>query len=173
MKYRPENAKTNKQKFLVYHNLYHHWVRWTHKHHPRQAESMNLHKDKTQLVWIEGLPGVGKTFVILTLRNIVRNIHQRNSADLATAPTGCAAAHIHGSTNTRSYSIPIGEEAKKPPKNLSSSNKKKLEELSKLHRKVTAYLDDEHSMDSRARHVRKGVPPPSQSSPSCPARPSR
>lgn len=57
-------------------------------------------------MWIEGLPGVGKTFWILCIRNIMQNIHQRNSPDIATAPTGCTALQISGTTNYLVYRFP-------------------------------------------------------------------
>ena len=63
---------------------------------------MTMPTNLTQLVWVEGLPGVGKPFLIWCLTNIVRNINKRNSVDLAMVPTGCAASHMEGGTKIRS-----------------------------------------------------------------------
>ena len=42
--YRPEKAMTEEQKFLVYHHLYHQYVRWTHEHKPEDVgENGNIH----------------------------------------------------------------------------------------------------------------------------------
>ena len=35
--YRPEKAMTEEQKFLVYHHIYHQYVRWMHEHHPEDV----------------------------------------------------------------------------------------------------------------------------------------
>ena len=48
--YRPENCKSHEQRILVYHNLYHQWL----KYNNRDDEHW---RHKTQLVWVEGLPG--------------------------------------------------------------------------------------------------------------------
>ena len=67
-KYRPENARSYEQKFLVYHHLYHHWLRWTREHNPELAQTLDLPEDKTQLVWVEGLPGMSTNYVFCHLR---------------------------------------------------------------------------------------------------------
>ncbi|KAL7537702.1 hypothetical protein ACHAXR_008006, partial [Thalassiosira sp. AJA248-18] len=142
--YQPRNAKTDGQKFLVYHNLYHHYLRVQHKqghlHHP----------PPTQLVKVEGLPGVGKTFIILTLRNIARRIEGRNNADLASTPTGCSAFLIHGSTHYRLLSISAGKkEMKKPPTTKTSSNALEVAALTTRLRNCEIHLMDEDSMNGR------------------------
>ncbi|EJK44668.1 hypothetical protein THAOC_36777, partial [Thalassiosira oceanica] len=56
--YRPENVKTFEQRFLVFHSMYHHWLRWIRKNDPNVVEERHLPNDLTQLVWVEGLPGM-------------------------------------------------------------------------------------------------------------------
>jgi hypothetical protein len=68
-----------------------------------------------QTIYVEGLPGTGKTFIINTLRNIVKIIYRSNVADAASAPTECTAALIEGSTHARMMKISIGREAVKAP----------------------------------------------------------
>ena len=40
--FRPENAKTEQQQFLIYHHLYHHWLRWMHENHKEDVGAFNL-----------------------------------------------------------------------------------------------------------------------------------
>jgi len=56
--YRPENAKTDEQRFLIYHHLYHQWL----KHHNDEGADVTTNdcSRKTQFVWVEGLPGMCK-----------------------------------------------------------------------------------------------------------------
>eukprot|EP00957_Ditylum_brightwellii_P170600 12985487-Ditylum_brightwellii.AAC.1 len=42
----------------------------------------------------QGKPGTGKSFVIMTLRNITRKIMKANLVDAASDPTGCAPTLI-------------------------------------------------------------------------------
>ena len=56
--------------------------------------------------FIEAKHGTCKSFVLKTMRNITRLIHQIKSADLASALTCCAGALIAGSTYSRCCSIP-------------------------------------------------------------------
>ena len=60
------------------------------------------------MIFVEGKPGSGKTFVIKTLCNINRIISQTNLSDMASDPTGCASALIGGSTHFRTCRIPVG-----------------------------------------------------------------
>ena len=115
-----------------------------------RQERLHLPPNLTQLVWIEGLPGTGKTFCIRTLTNIVRQIHKTNSADLASAPTGCAASHIGGTTNHRAMLLPTKQsEVKKAPTNPKNPNSDKVKEAHNLMTLVSAFFEDEHSMRSK------------------------
>ena len=98
---------------------------------------------------VEGKPGTGKTFVTKTLRNVTRLLWGSNSADMASAPTGCAAALIDGKTHCRSCSIPTGTKFYKPPTNLKSSDPLRLRAMRVAMCLVISWFMDEHSMVSR------------------------
>ena len=111
---------------------------------------LQLPPNLTQLVWIEGLPGTGKTFCIRTLTNINRQVHKTNSADLASAPTGCAASHIGGTTNHRAMLLPTKKaDVNKPPSNPKNPNSDRMKEAHNRMSRVTAFFEDEHSMRSK------------------------
>lgn len=112
----PENVKSPAQKFLVYHHLYYQYQHFLFN--TGQLPS----RPPSQCIYVEGLPGVGKTFVINTIRNITRIIYNSNRADLASAPTGCAAALIDGSTHCWAAAIPTGKRLYKAPTNIAISN---------------------------------------------------
>jgi hypothetical protein len=50
-------------------------------------------------ILVKGLPGVGNAWIINTLHNITMLLFKRNSADMATTPTGSSAALIQGKTH--------------------------------------------------------------------------
>ena len=100
----------------------------------------------SQNIYVEGLPGTGKTFIIKTLRNMIRKIHKSNHCDIASAPTGCAAALINGSTHARSMSLPVGKKATQCPSNIEDTNLERINFLRDTHRKLKARIMDEHSM---------------------------
>ena len=140
----PTNVKSKEQKFLVYHNLYYHYL-WD-----LYEKGLLPEPPPTQLVKIEGLPGVGKTFVIMCLRNIARRIKQSNGADLTSAPTGAASFLINGRTHYRLYSIPTQKKQfKAAPKNLSISNADRVRELHTNAMNAEVVLMDEDSMVGR------------------------
>ena len=89
----PEKCQGLAQKFLIYHHLYYHY----------RLQLYRMKEIKTrppcQFVFIEGKPGTGKTFVTRTLRNCTRMLSNNSNSDMASAPTGCAAALIDGSTH--------------------------------------------------------------------------
>lgn len=138
--HRPENAKTSGQKFLIYHQLYWQYQMWLYK----RGEIHTL--PQMQTVYLEGLPGTGKTFVINTIRNIVKSITKSNHADAAVAPTGCAASLIEGSTMARFFSLPVGKKATKAPSNIETTNVNRIKFLTQRLRRVSTLLMDEHSM---------------------------
>ena len=70
------------------------------------------------IFFVEGKAGTGKTFVTKTLRNCRRMLSNNNNSDIASAPFGCAAALIDGSTHCQSLSIPAGPRLHKPPTNI-------------------------------------------------------
>ena len=104
----------------------------------------------TQLVKIEGLPGVGKTFVIMCLCNIARHVKQSNGANLTSAPTGAASFLISGRTHYRLYSIPTQKKKfKAAQKILSISNADRVRELHTNAMNANVVLMDKDSMVGR------------------------
>ena len=85
----------------IYHHLY--YEREWKRHEDQEIDTL----PDSQNIYVEGLPGTGKTFIIKTLRNMIRKIHKSNHCDIASAPTGCATALINGSTHARSMSLPV------------------------------------------------------------------
>ena len=84
--------------------------------------------------------------IINTLRNIVKIIYCSNVTDAASAPTGCAAALIDGSTHARMMKIPIGREVVKAPSSIQTTNSHQLKYLQDEFRSLNTILMDEHSM---------------------------
>ena len=103
----------------------------------------------SQTVFVEGLPGVGKTFLIRTLRNITKIITNRNDSVMASAPTGCAASMIDGSTHNRQLGVPCGKSLAKAPSNMKVSNAMDARARITAMRNCYTYLEDEHSMKGR------------------------
>ena len=115
------------------------------------------------------LLGVGKTFVILTIRNIVRTICGRNTADIATAPTGCAASLINGSTHHSIFKIPTKKkDLQKSPFVRASSNVRDTRAFNHRLSIANTFIRDEHSMVSAEieawieHQMRMARQPPSQ-----------
>ena len=85
--------------------------------------------------------------MILTLRNIVRNTTKSNRTDIATAPTGCAAALIRGTTNHRRFGIPTNKNVlTAAPTNRTKGNSLQLQQAHCSMCRATALFKDEHSM---------------------------
>ena len=144
--YRPEQAKTKSQKILIFHFLL----------CMKELFDYNDSSDKTTLlrppdrrVLVEGLPGVGKSWIINTMRNITRLLFNCNGADVASTPTGCSAALIDGKTHFRLMSIPTGAAFKKVPSNMIESNRDRIEAARMTMSRVAAWFMDEHSMNGR------------------------
>ena len=102
-----------------------------------------------QFVFIEGKPGTGKTFITRTLRNCTRMLTNNSNSDMASAPTGCAAALIEGSTHCRSLSIPAGQKLHKPPTNINNQKADRVKATKKLMCEVISRFMDEHSQSGR------------------------
>ena len=79
-----------------------------------------------QKIYVEGLPGTGKTFIINTLCNIIKIIYHSNDADAASAPMGYTAALTDGSTHARIIKISIRIEAVKAPSSIMTTNSNQL-----------------------------------------------
>ena len=68
---------------------------------------------------------------------------------MASAPTGCAAALIDGSTHCRSLSIPAGQRLHKPPTNVKSQKADSIKAMKKSLCEVISRFMDEHSQSGR------------------------
>jgi hypothetical protein len=142
--HKPENCKGSAQKFLIYEHIYYHYQIELYKTGQLENQPPSL------FTLVEGKPGTGKTFVTKTLRNITRKITGRNSSDMASAPTGCAASLIEGTTHCRCCSIPVGGPFQKSPSNLKSSDPNKVRAMKIAMSGVVTRLMDEHSMAGRS-----------------------
>ena len=145
--YHPRKAKSEEQKFLMHHHLYTQYVLKKYRENQGSGEPSEL--PPMQSVYIEGLPGVGKTHCILTIQNMTRVINNTNTADMSSAPTGCAASLIHASTNCRVGYIPTGDKFYKAPSNALMSNHEELMASRKSYCSVITRIIDEHSMMGR------------------------
>ena len=111
----PENVITDAPKFLVYHQLY-------HQSQLEQFEKGEIEeRPPCQFMLVEGLPGVRKTFVIKTLRKIVRIIKNTNKGDAPSIPTGCLVALINGSMHVCLMGIPIGKKLVQAPTSMTGT----------------------------------------------------
>jgi hypothetical protein len=148
--YHPRNAKSDEQQFLMHHHLYTHYAIKIYENNQPSGE---VTLPPMQCVYIEGLPGTGKTYCIMNLRNMTRVIYNTNAADMASAPTGCAASLIHGSTNFRVGFIPTGDKFYKAPTNAQINNHEQLMANGLSYCSVKKRLVDEHSMMGWPDHV--------------------
>ena len=144
--FKPENARTTEQRFIIYHHLYHlySWKQYLESNDPECVPPLQSY------TLIEGLPGTGKTFVIKTLRNMTRLIFRNNNADMASAPTGCAASLFNGSTHNHCCDIPTGKAFQKYPTNIKQSDITKIKSMTKTMRNIICRIFYEHSMTGRS-----------------------
>ena len=84
---------------------------------------------------------------------MTRVIYNTNTADMASAPTGCAASLIHGSTNCRVGFVPTGDKFYKAPSNAQMRNHEQLMANRVSYCSVKTRLVDEHSMMGRPDHA--------------------
>ena len=61
-------------------------------------------------VFAQGNPGSGKTWIQMTLLNVVRSVCQKMDVAQSIAPTGCAASLLSGTTTNRFCKLPTGRE---------------------------------------------------------------
>ena len=141
--YKPENCHGDDQTFLVYEHLYY------QRQWKLYQKGEIVERPPSLFTLVEGKPGTGKTFVTKTLRNVTRLLWGSNSADMASAPTGCAAALIDGKTHCRSCSIPTGRKFYQPPTNLKTSDPTRLRAMRVAMCLVISWFMDEHSLVGR------------------------
>ena len=113
------------------------------------SEDDNAKCPPMQLVFCEGEPGTGKTFVVTTMRNMMRNLYQHNAADMTSAQTGNAAALIQGSTHYRALHIPVGTKIFEAPSAMGETNDTKAKASRRRLSNVVSYFMDKHSMVGR------------------------
>ena len=140
---RPEKARTDGQRLIIYHYLL--CLKELIEYEETEDKS-NLTRPPDQRVLVEGLPGTGKSWVIKTMRNIIRQLYGTNTADIASTPTGSSAALINGMTHYRAASITPGKHFKDTPTNMGETNKNKILDAQIRMCSVKSWLMDEHSM---------------------------
>ena len=96
----PENAKGFAQTFLVALTLHALKLHCDGPVHAKGAKAPNFN------VFAQGNPGSGKTFIQMTLLNVVRTVCQRMDVAQSIAPTGCAASLLNGTTTNRFCHLP-------------------------------------------------------------------
>ena len=149
--YTPANAKTEGQKLVLFHHLLTQYnlngfeaAQAAHEEDPTQ-NALPV-RPPCQHVLIEGLPGVGKSWIIKVIQAINYSIHKSKLAVVASAPTGCAAALIGGSTNARSSFIPTGKAFTKPPSDRTVTNVSEYRATRRRFCSIKTRLYDESSM---------------------------
>ncbi|KAL7554626.1 hypothetical protein ACHAWF_018133 [Thalassiosira exigua] len=140
------NYRTPGQQLLICHHLLCHKQLMEYE---RANDKTGLTRPPAQRILVEGLPGVGKSWVINTLRNTVRLLHGTKHADMASTPTGCSASLVDGSTHFRALSVPVGKALNKAPTNSAESNRDRIKEARVRMSRIIAWFQDEHSMTGR------------------------
>ena len=143
-KHRPEKCLGDDQIFLVYEHLYYHYLNDIH------TRGLEYVLPPSLFTVIEGTPGTWKYFVLKTIRNITCQLTNGNNADMASAPTGCAAALIDGTNHCRCNSIPVRKSFQKCPFNLKVGDTTKHRSLRMKTALVNTRVMDEHSLAGRA-----------------------
>ena len=112
-KYRPENAHPDEQQLIVCQHLLFHYRKWQWE---VEHQSSPEHLHPCENLFVEGVAGSGKTFVIMTTRNITIAAEGHNSAEMASAPTGCTASLICAKTTCHACNLskPSCDLCKKP-----------------------------------------------------------
>ena len=83
------------------------------------------------------------------MRNIIRQLYDTNTADIASTPTGLLVALIDGMTHFHAVTLIPGIEFKQTPTNMGETNKNKILDA-RIHMcKVKSWLMDEHSLAGR------------------------
>jgi hypothetical protein len=105
----PENAKGFAQTFLVALTLH---ALKLNNDNPGNAEGEKIPNFN---VFAQGNPGSGKTFIQMTLLNVVRTVCQKMAVAQSIAPTGCAASLLSGTTTNRFCKLPQGKQLFETP----------------------------------------------------------
>ena len=119
-KYRPENAHPDEQQLIICQHLLFYYQKWQWE---VEHQSSPEYLPPCENLFVEGVAGSGKTFVILTERNITIAVERRNSSEIASAPTGCAASIIRAKTNCCASNLPHrGCDLRKKPHDSKATN---------------------------------------------------
>jgi hypothetical protein len=148
--YKPENVRGEEQDLIVHHSLYGHYMYERYENIVRDDTNATVKPPPSHMCFVEGKPGTGKTFVTKTLRNITRVVRKNNEADQGSAPTGCAADLLGGSTHYRELKIPIGKKFRAAPNHITGGDSNELIARKKHLCNCHMRLMDEHSMSGRA-----------------------
>eukprot|EP00957_Ditylum_brightwellii_P121581 9271996-Ditylum_brightwellii.AAC.1 len=98
----------------------------------------------------QGKPGTGKSFVIMTLRNITRILLKSNLADGVCAPIGCTSTLLSGITMHHLFKIPTGKDTLlKPPKDMNCSTPLEFNNWARRWQEMFLLIMDEDSMAGR------------------------
>ena len=57
-------------------------------------------------VFVQGNPGTGKTFVIICILNMIREVLRDQMTAQTVTPTGCSASYTGGQTSNRFFCFP-------------------------------------------------------------------
>ena len=138
---------TVEQQLIVCRHLLFHYRKWQWE---VEHQSSPEHLPPCENLFVEGVAGSGKTFVIMTDRNITVAVEGRNSAEMASAPTGCAASITRAKTNCRASNLPYrGCDLRKKPHDSTATNSRITQAIRRLLSKVVFRQMDEHSMNGR------------------------
>ena len=148
--YRPEKAKGDAQKLLVFVHLYQHYLWKEYEEKVRIAnddddDGMDIDIPPSLLVKVQGKPGTGKSFVANTVKNITRTILNAKR-DEASCPTGCAASLIGGKTHFRALHIPAGKALHDKPSHFSGKKVTGFLDIIEMYKSIWLYIMDEDSM---------------------------
>ena len=113
-KYNPTNIKFKSQKMSILNHICQHYIVQNINSNEEIPPSMN--------VKIQGLPGIGKTFIATTIRNIDIRLFPNSTCYSSCAPTGCAASLINGQTHHKLFNIPVGKNFTKQPVGWTETN---------------------------------------------------
>ena len=101
-------------------------------------------------VKIQGLPGIGKTFIANTIRNIDICLFPNSTCYPSCAPTGCTASLINGHIHHKLFNIPVGKKIMKQPVGRTETNARVISAKFQYWSTIFTLLMDEDSMVGRS-----------------------
>ena len=149
--YRPEKAKGDAQKLLVFVHLYQHYLWKQYEDNVKKAidhdddDCNDIDIPPSLLIKVQGKPGTGKSFVANTVKNITRTV-LKAKRDEASCPTGCAASLIGGKTHFRALHIPAGKALHNKPNHFIGERVTGFLDIIEMYKTIWLYIMDEDSM---------------------------